>query len=353
MSGDDLIKIGDSSALSWLLFLGKVTFGLSSVICIALYKFQDKLLYIPNPPGFPVTPDENPQYYRNPSEWSIKGKPIRTKDEIPLNFEEEMLITPDGFKINTWLILQPNSNEVPTLIYFHGNAGNMGFRLKNAAEMFFKLDINILMMDYRGYGKSTGNPTENGLNIDADTVLKYALTHTKLKKSPLISFGRSLGGAVAVSLAHRYPQSISGVILENTFLSVSAMVDKLLPYVSVLKPLVLRIKWDNDDKIKELTQPIMFISGDADTLVPPIHMKKLHDISIKSKYKDFFSVIGGGHNDSYEDPNYYTRMKDFINKSFGQVCDNNIINSKLDDEDDDYEKIDSFIPTMQNNFNVK
>jgi fermentation-respiration switch protein FrsA (DUF1100 family) len=353
MSGDELIKIGDSSALSWLLFLGKVTLGISSVICLALYNFQDKILYMPNPPGFPETPDKNPPFYCQPSEWSIKGKPIRNKGEIPLNYEEEMLTTTDGIKINTWLILQPNSNEVPTLIYFHGNAGNMGFRLKNAAEMFFKLDINILMMDYRGFGRSTGIPSEKGLNIDADTVLKYALNHAKLKKSPLISFGRSLGGAVAVSLAHRYPQSISGVVLENTFLSISSMVDKLLPYVSLLKPLVLRIKWDSDVKIKELNQPIMFISGDADTLVPPVHMKKLHDTATHSKYKDFFSVIGGGHNDSYEDPSYYSRMKDFINISFGNLCDNNIVNSKIDDEDDDYEKIDSFIPTMGNNFNVK
>ncbi len=77
----------------------------------------------------------------------------------------------------------------------------------------------------------------------------------------MIAFGRSLGGAVSVSLAHRFPELVSAVIVENTFLSVGAMVDVLMPYVRLLKGLVLRIKWDSDVKIAQLKQPILFISG--------------------------------------------------------------------------------------------
>jgi pimeloyl-ACP methyl ester carboxylesterase len=109
-----------------------------------------------------------------------------------------------------------------------------------------------------------------------------------------------LGGAVAVSLAHRYPDEVFGIIIENTFLSISSMVDKLMPYVSIFKHLILRIKWDSDEKIKDLKQPILFISGDSDELVPPTHMKALYDFATKSVHRDFYSVLGGRHNDTWD-----------------------------------------------------
>ena len=123
----------------------------------------------------------------------------------------------------------------------------MGLRLKNAALMYGLSGFNVLMMDYRGFGSSTGNPTENGLNMDADTVLDFAKQHPRygssitrsppfvflysfarvlyrLKNSPIIAFGRSLGGAVAVSLAERNPTDVHAVIVENTFTSIASMV---------------------------------------------------------------------------------------------------------------------------------
>ena len=113
-------------------------------------------------------------------------------------------------------------------------------------------------------------------------------------------FGRSLGGAVAVSLAHKFPAKVSALILENTFLSVSAMVDVLLPYVRLLKDLVLRIGWNNDRLIGDLQQPIFFISGDSDQLVPPAHMSELFRLAARSAGKELWSVPGGGHNDTWE-----------------------------------------------------
>jgi len=77
-------------------------------------------------------------------------------------------------------MLQRNDSEnAPTLIYFHGNAGNMGMRLKNAAMMYVTCGINVLMMDYRGYGSSGGTPSEKGLQLDALAVLKYAKSHPR------------------------------------------------------------------------------------------------------------------------------------------------------------------------------
>ena len=158
----------------------KIVGSIAFAVGVLLYVKQDSLLYFPAPPGFPVKPSENAKFFRSPSEWNTKGKPIRSKDAsnvIP--FEETFLQTPDGVSIHTWLLLQKDSANRPTLIYFHGNAGNMGFRLQNAAEMYGYVGINVLMMDYRGFGSSTGNPNEKGLNIDAETVLEYAINHPK------------------------------------------------------------------------------------------------------------------------------------------------------------------------------
>lgn len=106
----------------WSYFAGKCTLGLVTVIILTLYTNQDRLLYIPTPPGFPKTPAENPVPNQSPKDWNIHGKVSHGKtDSIP--FIEENIETSDGKLIHTWLMLQPNSMSVPTLIYFHGNAG--------------------------------------------------------------------------------------------------------------------------------------------------------------------------------------------------------------------------------------
>lgn len=111
-----------STIFEWSLFAGKCTFGVLSLIAVLLYTHQDKLLYIPNPPGFPQKPTDNPAPFRSPSDWTVQGKKsVSDTNSIP--FEEEHLATPDGKLIHTWLMLQTNSINVPTLIYFHGNAG--------------------------------------------------------------------------------------------------------------------------------------------------------------------------------------------------------------------------------------
>ena len=107
--------------VEWSVFAGKWTMGIISVLALLLYSNQDRLLYIPNPPGFPQKPTDNTSPFRSPGEWTVKGKRSHGTDSIP--FEEEHLLTSDGKLIHTWLMLQKNSNNVPTLIYFHGNAG--------------------------------------------------------------------------------------------------------------------------------------------------------------------------------------------------------------------------------------
>ena len=112
---------------------------------------------------------------------------------------------------------------------------------------------------------------------------------------------------MAVSLAAAWPAEVRAVVLENTYTSISDMVDRLMPVLSPLKRYLLNIKWESDKKIQLLSQPIFFISGDRDELVPTSHMVKLHELATKSRLPVFFSVQGGTHNDTWEraGPLYY------------------------------------------------
>lgn len=346
---------------SWVLTTGAYTGVIIGIVCAVLYKYQDNMLYIPQIPNQPHKMSDMPDGHKNPM------------DHARVPYENVNVKTSDGQTINMWLMLQTNNPQKrPTLIYFHGNAGNMGYRLPNSTEMYRRCGMNVLIMDYRGYGDSTGVPNEIGLERDADATLEFALKHPSLQGSPLILFGRSLGGAVAISLAHRSPHgTVSGVILENTFLSVSHMADVLIPflkYIPLIKRLVLRINWDSYIKIPELTCPIMFISGDSDELVPPSHMKQLFELATKSTHRDFFSVSGGMHNDSFIKAGlmYYEKLADFLNKILSMKnkgeqsaaangVENPVERVVLNTGDIDIGTTKSTLdlPTMQTNFQVR
>lgn len=119
---------------------------------------------------------------------------------------------------------------VPTVIFLHGNAGNMGHRLHNAAGIYHKLQCNLLMVEYRGYGLSTGQPHERGLCADARAAIDYLFTRHDLDLQQIVLFGRSLGGAVAIDVSAdpEYYQKLLCVILENTFTSIPEMAVELI-----------------------------------------------------------------------------------------------------------------------------
>lgn len=150
------------------------------------------------------------------------------------NFEQLSILTPDGETLSGFLIKPENvsqANDV-TVMMFHGNAGNIGHRLPIAKVLVNDLNCNVLMVQYRGYGLSTGNPNEKGLLIDSQTGLDYFRQRDDLKRTKLVIYGQSLGGAVGISLVARNQASedISGMILENTFLSITKMIPRYVGY---------------------------------------------------------------------------------------------------------------------------
>jgi abhydrolase domain-containing protein 13 len=283
--------------------------GLGAVLATILYFKQESMLYFPVIGGIPLRPQHNPRRYRSPAEHQ-------------LHFEDVQIPCKDGVNIHAWLILRtPERNPLPTLVYFHGNAGNIGLRLPNAVQMMQYLNVNILMVEYRGYGNSDSvSPSEAGLKLDGQGALKFVLDHPKIDNSKIILFGRSLGGAVAFDVA-RYAQSnnipIAGVIVENTFTSIAAMVDHLMPVIAVFKGLILKMRWDSLSIVPDLTCPVLYLAGAKDQLVPHKHMLALHGATKRSKLNRIHVVPNGTHNETWMQggQDYWAAMRSFLQGS--------------------------------------
>ncbi|KAH9855490.1 alpha/beta-hydrolase [Lenzites betulinus] len=168
------------------------------------------------------------------------------------------------------------ASKRPTVIMFHGNGGNIGHRIPIAKIFYVKMRYNVLMLSYRGYGLSEGNPSEKGLRLDAQCALDHVLAHSYLSRTPIILYGQSIGGAVAIDLASRNHHAIRALIVENTFLSLPKLVPSALP---VLGPFAFLChqKWDSASKIPLLPAelPMLLLSGRNDQVVPREHMEEL------------------------------------------------------------------------------
>ncbi|KAF8184836.1 Alpha/Beta hydrolase protein [Pholiota molesta] len=216
----------------------------------------------------------------------------------------------------------------PTILMFHGNGGNLGHRIPLAGIFYKRMRCNVLMMCYRGYGLSEGSPSEKGLRIDAQTGLDYITSHPTLKQTPIILYGQSIGGAVAIDLASRNPDKITALVLENTFTSLPSLVPHAMP---VLGPFAFLChqKWDSASKIPLIpaTTPILMLSGARDEIVPREHMRALWEAVAKrgekkkingSEYKvgleraKYMEFEYGGHNDTCTQPGYWSAIAEFI-----------------------------------------
>ena len=290
--------------LSFLVFTGRlpirtifVTVCLLAVcVMLLLYKKQNSLLYLPViQPEF-TTPASNPVGMRSP-------------DEHRLPFENVYLHTCDGLKLHAWFIRADDADERRsrvTVLFTHANAGNMGMRMDFLRLLYRQLQCNVLILSYRGYGESQGSPSEHGLKIDADTALAWLRAREDIDQSRIVLFGRSLGGAVAIDLAAKHSDSIAAVVVENTFTSISDMVDTIFPFLrwSLLKRLLLRIEWTSSVAVQSVACPILFLAGECDEVVPHTHMLRLHALAGekaggRARARHMHIVPNGMHNNTY------------------------------------------------------
>jgi fermentation-respiration switch protein FrsA (DUF1100 family) len=202
------------------------------------------------------------------------------------DFEELMIPTRDGEKLSAFYIRAPKARARKlTVLMFHGNAGNIGHRVPIARMLMQRMGCNVFMLEYRGYGLSTGSPDETGLMIDAQTAFDYLRKRAETRDHDIVIFGQSLGGAVSIQLVARNQNDsrLVGLVLENTFLSMR----KLIPsYVfplrhsyhinngSIIPPakyltLLCHQVWASDSYLPSITEvPILFLSGLHDEIVP-------------------------------------------------------------------------------------
>lgn len=292
----------------WKLLL--IIVGGAACFIYFIYTKQENILFQPVINGL-ATPDQNPVDYKSPAE---RG----------MDFESVHFTTRDGKRLHAWLLLQRDAavrKGAPTILYFHANAGNMGFRLPYLEKLYNVLKANVFIISYRGYGESEGNPSEAGLYLDADAALDWIKKCPKVDPDRIFVFGRSLGGAVAINLASRRHKELVGMILENTFTSISRMADRMFPLLRPIRSLILRMNFDSLGRITEVEHPIIFISGLADEVVPSEHMQELYDAATKSKRCVFVKIPTGCHNMTWQknEDFYMKQLKNFVSNPAGSL----------------------------------
>ncbi|KZF26783.1 alpha/beta-hydrolase [Xylona heveae TC161] len=288
-----------SNIVSYLRLPVLASSGIAAVLSGLLYFKQNELIYprniplgsrteVPRPPQFGIT-----------------------------DFEELSIPTPDGESLSAFFIRPSNrsfANNV-TLLMFHGNAGNIGHRLPIARVLEESIGCNVLMLQYRGYGLSTGSPSEQGLLIDGQTGLDYLRNRAETANSKIVIYGQSLGGALSIQLAakNHAEGDIAGLILENTFTSMRKLIPSAFPPARYLARLCHQV-WPSETFLPEIESiPILFLSGLQDEIVPPSHMRHLYTIS-RAKTKIWKSFPQGTHNDTVAERGYFDAIAEFIDE---------------------------------------
>lgn len=223
--------------------------------------------------------------------------------------EEVWIKTDDGESING-LFFRGNSDHV--ILYFHGNAGDLsGWQF--VGEDFTSQGFNILIIDYRGYGKSSGSISENGLYEDGRAAYQFLLQEKEFLPENIIIYGRSIGTGVAVNVASK--SKIAGVVLEAPYTSIPDLANEKFPYF--FAGLISRYRFNNLQKINSIQCPIIFIHGDTDTLIPSHHSAALY-----RKFtgrKQLITIKGGSHNDLIDFEEYqHFLSRDMLTFFFGQ-----------------------------------
>ncbi|KAM0917374.1 hypothetical protein ACQ4PT_009546 [Festuca glaucescens] len=302
--------------------------GMAVVGLAALVALQERLVYVPVLPGLGRA-------------YSI------TPSRLRLVYEDVWLRASDGVRLHSWFLRHSPTCRGPTILFFQENAGNIAHRLECVRLMMQRLQCNVFMLSYRGYGESEGFPSQSGITKDAQAALDHLVQRKDIDTSRIVIFGRSLGGAVGAVLAKNNPDKVSALILENTFTSILDMAGIMLPFLRwfiggssskgpKLLNCVVRSPWSTLDVVAEVKQPILFLSGLQDELVPPSHMKMLYDKAIENNRNcRFVDFPSGMHMDTWISggDRYWRTIQLFLDQYAPEVqsCDASCASEIADD----------------------
>ena len=263
-----------------------VIIGVYAALSIYVYFMQSAMIFYPNMPG------------RNL---------VSTPEDIGLTYQDAEFVTEDNIKLHGWFI--PNKNAKGTLLFFHGNAGNISHRLDSIA-IFHRLGLNVFIIDYRGYGQSEGKITEKGTYRDAEAAWNY-LNHTQgISGKQIIIFGRSLGASIAGWLASQHTPA--ALIIESGFTSVPSMGQRFYPFLPVRW--LTHFKYDTEQYVKDISCPVLVAHSKNDEIIPYEEGREIFEAAPRPKQ---FLDMQGGHNDGFivSGPSYVNGLKSFIIKN--------------------------------------
>ena len=231
-----------------------------------------------------------------------------TPGDVGLPFNDVFFTSSDGVQLHGWFVPHPKAKT--TLLWFHGNAGNISHRLENIRLLHDKVRINIFIFDYRGYGRSEGRASEEGTYRDGEAAVQHLHSRKDVDPKRIVFFGRSLGAAVAADLATRADGL--ALILESPFASVREMASVAFPLLPIGR--FLHTRYDVVEKVRKARAPLLVLHGDRDDVIPYAQGKKVFEAA--QEPKEFYTIHGAHHNDTYivgGDP-YFEVLKTFIRK---------------------------------------
>ena len=300
------MKTKRHNRFKWLFIIGKIVAIAYIASCILLFVLQTRFIFQPTA--------------------SIQ----KTPDAFKITYEEVWLpITNKSGKIDKlhgWWIPGNSPPQPPlvrgefkkVLLYLHGNGLNIGANI-NQSYRFRQLGFSVLLIDYRGYGRSQGSfPNESRVYEDAETAYNYLVKQRQLSPIQILLYGHSLGGAVAIELAIKHPEA-AGLIVQSSFTSMADMVENnALTRIFPVR-LLLTQRFNSIAKVKLLRMPVLFVHGTADPFIPAIMSKKLY--AACAEPKQLLLVSNAKHNNGdafFNNDEYRQTIGDFVGKVINQ-----------------------------------
>jgi fermentation-respiration switch protein FrsA (DUF1100 family) len=201
-------------------------------------------------------------------------------DKLEVSIEKVRIKTSDNINLLSWFH-KKDLKKFKTIIYFHGNAGKLENRI-HKLNHFKDMDVNFLIIAWRGFSGNDGKPSEENLYIDGNSSIKW-LKNLGLSEKDIIIYGESLGTGVATEIAKN--NNFAGLVLETPFTSMIEAAKNFYPYIPVR--ILLRDKYENDKKIKNINIPVFVMHGEADQIVPFWMGKKIYEMANQPKYSYF------------------------------------------------------------------
>lgn len=265
-----------------------VIIGLAAYAALSIYIYfmQSALIFYPNMPG---------------------RKLVSTPENIGLDYQNIEFITEDNIKLHGWFI--PSKKAKATVLFFHGNAGNISHRL-DSIEIFHRLELNVFIIDYRGYGQSEGKISEKGSYRDAEAAWRYLSNTQGTKGEQIIIFGRSLGASIASWLASKHTPA--ALIIESAFSSVPSMGQRLYPFLPIRW--LSRYQYNTKHYVENIACPVMVAHSKNDEIIPYEEGREIFKSATEPKH---FLEMHGGHNDGFlvSGTSYIEGLRSFIQQN--------------------------------------